>query len=46
MIGLRYNKKIFSYIDPQFELLTWQHALRSAKVEVLAVNFGTHLRLN
>ena len=46
MIGLKYNKIYFSYIDPQFELLTWQHALRSANVEVLAVKTGTDLRLN
>ena len=40
------NIKNVSYIDPQFELLTWQHALRSANVEVLAVKTGTDLRLN
>ena len=44
MIGLGYDKKHVSYIDPQFELLTWQHALRSANVEVLAVKTGTDLR--
>ena len=45
MIGLGDDKHV-SYIDPQLELLTWQHALRSANVEVLAVETGTDLRLN